>query len=237
MRFLLAAAVVLVFGVAHEAGTLQARQGSALDRPVAATHVWCEPGPGPECLWQLASQLDWPVGLQYADVRRGDVAPATSFRFEVPATTVRALLTQFVRDNPQYEWRVVDDIGVVRPRAAWDDEKDVLNQRAEAFDLPSVTLGEGALYLGKVGGFKGMASRQNQPIEKDEPARCAIHFGGGSVLQAVNAVARAFGDSAWKVEPMRERSKVLVFGQVVSTRDEIVQTLSIFGPRAGTAGR
>ncbi len=222
MRLVVAIAIVLVLGVAGDARMRQV-QTSSLDRPVPNTVLSCKPQP--ECVWQMAILLGLPLGFQsskLADSAAGS-APADSGRFRAPTDaapatiTAREILTKFVPSDTGYEWRDMDGIAVVRPRSAWDDGGDILNQRVEAFDWLDVQLYQAMGRLADIGRFAG--GKSSGPA-KDDSRFYTVHFNGGSVLQAINAVARVVGDMAWRVEPVPLPSTRRKAGQTTSTPGE-----------------
>ena len=115
-------------------------------------------------------------------------------RLQVPATTMRDFLNDFVQANPRYEWREIDGYAVLRLQSAWGDRDDILDRPVAAFDLVDARLDDalGAIYklvrLDLGGGFGPFSD-----FELDQPDRFSVHFAGGSLLEALTAAERALG--------------------------------------------
>lgn len=112
VAFLLASAVVTLWAATQE------RQASSLDRAIPATNLSCDGGV--DCIWMLAFRFDLPLGIEVDDARSGGTPLGNNrSRLQVPATTMRDFLNDFVQANPRYEWREIDGYAVLRLQSAW----------------------------------------------------------------------------------------------------------------------
>jgi hypothetical protein len=92
---------------------------------------------------------------------------------------------------PDYEWREMDGVAVVRPKEAWDDRENVLNLPADPFHLSNQQLWDildGAVLSvrPRLQPVRNTWRASGRPI--DVPV--SISFRGGTFLQALNEVVR-----------------------------------------------
>jgi hypothetical protein len=179
----------------------QDQQASTLDRVLPAIEAKCEPGP--ECLWRIAERDHIPLGVEF----ERDSTPGDRLPFSGPALSVKTFLDRFVETHPSYEWRQMDRGVVVRPRAAWRGQESVLNRPVQAFHVADVTLPEFFQLLDTPDRIRHFSSEMLIPGD-ERRRRVTLDFDGGSLLDAINTVARAYDyNVAWKVEYRRVDSR------------------------------
>jgi hypothetical protein len=72
--------------------------------------------------------------------------------------TVRAALDTLMGLAPNYRWKEMDDVAVVRPVASWTDARNALNLQVQPFSIDSGTASEALAMILKI-------TAQNRPIE------------------------------------------------------------------------
>ena len=140
-----------------------------------------------EMLRSLAQTARMPIGVQLA--RPGDSlsVPGSGLREVSSRGDALAWMT-----GEGYEGRIVDSILVIRPKAAWDDPQDVLNEPVPPLRLDRETLPDvmqdvtGRLY-GR-GGSPPAAT-----------GRLTGAFSGGCILDLMAFATRLDGRSIWVV--------------------------------------
>ena len=116
-----------------------------------------------------------PVGLTY------DLSDRTT-------VTARETLDQLVALVPEYAWKDMDGVAVVRPRKAWADSSNALNARMAAFRFADTTLSE------------TMAALLRLPAREShlDTQHFTLAFNGGTVAEALNALVRTRGHVGWQ---------------------------------------
>ncbi len=180
------------------------------DTPV---HVFGPPTPhaGYLTVRELTGAAHLVVGFEESAERQ---APLSDRRAEshsgqsVLGGTVRDALDRFVQMNPRYEWREMNGVPVIRPRAAWTDPRDPLNQRVETFsclnaDWHSVLL--------------DIAHLMNPSIVRPAsgpPAggwNLTLNIDGATILEILNHAVRSDGHLSWWLR-CRESNGSVEFG-------------------------
>ena len=101
----------------------------------------------PRCAWAALSYVGVPAVLELLE-RQPERDLTSSTPLEYGGKKIRDLLDAAVAADPRYEWREVEGIPVLRPKAAWDDKSDVLNQRLESpFVLSDADVGLAAMQV------------------------------------------------------------------------------------------
>ena len=112
--------------------------------------------------------------------------------------TARQALDHLVAIVPAYRWHEVEGVIVVRPKEAWDDPRNPLNLPTPPFEVSN----------GHSHGVLGTILRTVRPplliphvrvpsVSISRPV--SVSFPGGTLLDALNALVRAHGDSEWQV--------------------------------------
>jgi hypothetical protein len=199
--FALAAALVVASG--RQEGVSHA----PLDQPLTATdHVIYAPAgdlatPSDASEIGLLSRIFRAAGAPFGfetderNQRPTSGAPVEPHIFA--ARTLREALDSFVKLDPRYEWRDANGVIVVRARAAWMDPRDALNQPVHDIDWSE---------LDPVAAFNHVARLlypdAHDPFEGLLPMgarRFDVRLRQGTVLDVLNAAARADGELGWIV--------------------------------------
>jgi hypothetical protein len=197
--------------LAAAAGALAAPrtpQTSPLDQPLASSsHIIYAPA-GDLVAPSDASELGLlsrvfraagvPFGFEADEAAPRETTGAPVEAHDVTARTLREALDGFVRMDPRYEWRDVQGVFVVRTRAAWSDARDALNRPVRDVDwtdLDPIALFNRVARLlypdAPRDPFEGMLLSRARPF--------AVQLRQGTVLDVLNAAARADGQLGWAV--------------------------------------
>lgn len=188
-----------------------------LDAPLRGEVRVTDPARQPPCsLWTSLEQLARHAGVRLGFEQTLDCRPATWTRqpYEHPAApldglSVRAAFDRLLAHRPDYQWTVVDGVVLVRPRAAWTNGS-VLNRPVGAFAATGrhphhvlhtvLQATRPSLFREHVDAQLSSYGRRRDEPEAVAPidAPIAVTFGGGTVIDALNAVTRTFGGS-WEV--------------------------------------
>jgi hypothetical protein len=99
---------------------------------------------------------------------------------------------------------------VVRPKAAWDDPSDPINRAALAFHIENGSLTE-AVHLLLNSTRPSLAAAHTdlavpaRPIDRPFSAT----FAGGTMLEALNTIARAHRDAKWQAQYLDGRPTLI----------------------------
>jgi hypothetical protein len=119
--------------------------------------------------------------------------------------TVAEWLEKAQAADASYEWRNMDGVIVWRTPAQWRDPDDVLNRSIGAIELTDVTVDEALTAV--------CMPPRSFPRQKPLPsARFSLRFRGGTLLEAINAVVRAYGDFTWFVTIMPDQTPARLAG-------------------------
>jgi hypothetical protein len=158
-------------------------------------------------LARLARKNPMLVGLERAPGCEANTYPTldlsdAEFLNGVP---LRAVLDRLVALVPDYSWREVDGVAVVRPASAWTDTKNLLSEHVPAF--------RGFLDASVPHLMNAVFHRPDNP-----PNRRAIAdkqtfpatFAGGTLLEGLNALVRSAHRPATSVEWTFKQSDEMV---------------------------
>jgi hypothetical protein len=213
------AALFLVVALAAGAG---AQEPFSLDAPVENFQL---PRSIPPCgittaLARLARKNPMLVGLERAPGCEANKYPTLDLSDaellnDVP---LRAVLDRRVALVPDYSWRDVDGVAVVRPASAWTDTKGLLAAPVPAFHGP---YDHSVPHV-----MNAVLHRPDNPPDKRTMADKQLlgpgEFAGGTLVQALNALIRSTHSPAMSGEWTFEQS-----GQMVDI--EILQLAELVG--------
>lgn len=185
---------------------------AALDVPVRGQARVAAPDPARPCnLWRTAEEIARFVGVRVGFENTPDCAPGGHERraygpaIDLRGMTPRAVFDQIVQARPEFAWRPIDNVIVLRPKAAWHDPANVLHRPVARFTVaklhPHLVLHE-VLLAAQPSLFIAHEHAQLSALGRriDDPAATglidvpiSVRFTGGTLLQALNAVAKPFG--------------------------------------------
>lgn len=147
-------------------------------------------GPYPSAIHQLATATKVPMGIEFLGPRD----PALTGSITATGRTLRDVLDAIVAVDPQYEWREMHGVIVVRPAAAWRDPDNLLFRLVPPVQLTEVLPGEA---VGRVARELGHPS----PLTMPRGALISLNQPQGTLLDLVNALIRAHGEMMWDLTP------------------------------------
>jgi hypothetical protein len=137
----------LIVALAQSVG---ARNVSKLDAPVGGAFRIDNPlGRSPcgfwNALYQLARRAHVLVGFENTPdcwpSGGGTLAPGEG-ALDLTGMTARQALDHLVALNSTYRWQEIDGVAVIRPIAAWDDPRNMLNRPTAAFNVANAHVHE-----------------------------------------------------------------------------------------------
>jgi hypothetical protein len=115
-------------------------------------------------------------------------------------TSAREALNQLMLAMPQFAWKDVDGVVVVRPTVAWENPDDLLNHPVGAFtvtDVPADRVLHSVLQEAMPSLFKEHEDVPHHGVMADR--MLTVRFHGGTLLEALNEVVRAHGSAEWQI--------------------------------------
>lgn len=155
---------------------------------------------------QLARQARWRVGFEATSrchpgrktLEAGD--GAVTFEGMSPIEALDGLLQL----SPQFRWREIGGVVVIRPKLAWDDPNNVLNRAVGQFSVSKVhphfavhAALEAALPSLLIPHTELVAVAMGKPLLAHADG-VAVEFDGGTLLEALNAIVGSF-EGMWQV--------------------------------------
>jgi hypothetical protein len=170
-------------------------QQPRLDEPLAAIQITDPRGLHPCAIGMVVDQIARAGGLLAGFENeagcipspRSDVSRAGSGAEVLVDISPRHALQLLMAVAPAFEWRVIDGVVIVRPKAAWDDAADLLNHDVRPFTVANEGMRQAVDTMLQAMGPRVFipqvhVPRPARPI--DQPINVA--FSGGTMLEAVN---------------------------------------------------
>jgi len=159
---------------------------------------------------QIAHRFNALMGIEEP---RGCDSPAwhgrDSPRGIVGTMSLRTAMDELVARAPAYRWRAIGDVVVLRPRAAWDDLRNPLDQTTREFNARGVSL-RGALHL-LLDDPQAPQFFEHTDLPatlREDRSHLSVSFPGGTILQALNSIIRAHGSATWRLGYSRNHAVV-----------------------------
>jgi hypothetical protein len=171
-------------------------QQSTLDRPLQTTLAPLAPLGDRETIMiprMILKSAKVPVGFEQA----GPLPPSNGLRTPQPIAgmTMRQVLDLIIGLDPRYTWREVDGVAVVRPSTAWNDPDDTLNRRVQNIHWTAVNARQTLDRLTSV--VFDTPPATVKPTATGNPSTFAVDIADGTVIQVLNAAAKAGGLFWW----------------------------------------
>ena len=229
---------ILVLTLAFPASLRPASSQDFLD-PLAVRMPDDATGVDVTAIVAIATRLGVPVGFEEPnalDERVSNVfrvrtreAPIVSVRprpLDVRGVTLGQALDAAVAVDRTYAWRAMDGVVVIRPVSAWSDSSHPLLTPAAPLRLEAVPISE---LVGAVRQVIDHNASARVPPRDAEPS-VSLAFGGGTLLDLLNAAARA-GGIGWRLSSSSS-TILLDGGRAVEVREP---GLSLGASAAGEA--
>jgi hypothetical protein len=140
----------------------------------------------------------WPGSCQVKPRRPEDNVEWLTLR----GLSAREALNKLIELDPRYRWSETEGVIVVRPLAAWTDPDHFLHRTVASFSVHDLHLG-GALHtvINAIGPFQIPVDFVEQFARRTPQADrpLSVDLGATSIIDALSAVVRAHGASAWIV--------------------------------------
>lgn len=201
MRFTSLALLIVALG-----STIAAGSPSKLDVPIPQHFAVLNPE-GPcnfgTAVDQVAMTAGVPVGLEYTrDCSLSSRSKAAKLSaIDLTGMTARQALDHLVTLVPDYRWKELDGIAVVRPTDAWDDRENVLNRRTPPFEVTNAPLRDvldivlrgvtPSLYFARPDWGRAVGRAIDRPV--------SVVFPGGTMMEALNVVMKAESGATWEL--------------------------------------
>ncbi|MEZ5291141.1 MAG: hypothetical protein R2745_08670 [Vicinamibacterales bacterium] len=199
---------------AGSVGVLPAGQASSIDVPVGELRV--HGLDAADCdIWRTVEHVARFSGVRVGFEHARNCAPDGRSRsaagqvLTMDGWTPRQAFDYVVQQRPAFSWRLVEDVVVIRPDTAWSEPGNVLDRPVAPFDLrhepPHLALhallaaARPSLYLDHADARTSYASPaplRAPAVSIDTPID--VRFRGGTLLQALNAVAKPSG-ATWEL--------------------------------------
>jgi hypothetical protein len=123
---------------------------------------------------------------------------ATDNRIDVlTGMSMREAMDYVVALMPEYSWKAIDGVAIVRPKAAWNNPTSPLNAPTNAFSAANVPLNDVVHMLLDAASLA--VPHEDVPKHRPIDRSITVAFPGGTMLEALNAVARAHGNTQWQL--------------------------------------
>jgi hypothetical protein len=189
------------------AGPVSAQHPTGLDATIAGPSVIRRPATACDLaasIDQLARTIQMAFGVE-AEGCRGRTfrerdaseCGAACETIDLTGRSGRTVLDQLVEILPDYEWRELDGVIVVRRRAAWHDATNVLHRQVGPVTMHGTAGGivDAVLNAATPSLVQPYQRVPGADIEPPFP----IAFAGGTFLDALNAVVRGHSRAGWEL--------------------------------------
>jgi hypothetical protein len=141
---------------------------------------------GPECIGK--SDMARAAGGWLVDQRFSTAGDTT----DLAGSTFRQALDRLVALAPDYRWKEMNGVAVVRPVTAWDDPADGLNRQIAPFNIMGERLGGAVnIMLGRTVSYSN--------AERINAISASLTFSGGTLLDALGALTQSYHAGGWDV--------------------------------------
>ena len=125
--------------------------------------------------------------------------------------SVRQALDHLMTLMPMYSWKEMNGVIVVRPKAAWDDPGNPLNLPTNSFEATNERPDE-VLHTA-LQAVRPSLFFPHEDVPRPDGAitrPVTVSFSGGTMLEALNAIARAHGGLEWQLGYPRSLAVITV---------------------------
>jgi hypothetical protein len=193
--------------VAALAETVTAQNTSKLDDAIAGECRIANPRSMHPCdagvaVDQLARHANVLVGFENTpDCRPSGRARSPGAANEIlTGISARQAFDHLMTSMPQYSWKEMNGVVVVRPKAAWENPRNPLNLPTSRFEATDQRV-DNVLHTVLHAVTPSMFIPHQHVPRPDAPSNRLVDvtFSGGTMLDALNAVVRAHGDLEWQL--------------------------------------
>ena len=143
-----------------------------------------------EALWRIAVATHTRVGFQsIGRTRHVRLKESTTPELLDVSHAVDAVVTE----DPRYEWHLVGETAVIRPREAWTDPADPLNRRVPPTQLTNETTNRVFLRLSNLIFYNQFTPKYDTLLG----ISVSFQMKAGTVVDALNQLAEQAGQVMW----------------------------------------
>jgi hypothetical protein len=142
-----------------------------------------------ETLWRIAATTHTRVGFQSIGRTRHSQLKES---IDQERLDVSRAVDAAVAADPRYEWHMVGDTAVIRPREAWTDPADPLNH-----PVPAVQLTNDSTNRVLVGLSNLIFYNQFTPAHNANGSPVSFQLKAGTIVDALNQLAEQAGQVMW----------------------------------------
>jgi hypothetical protein len=153
---------------------------------------------------QIGGAINVPVGFENNRecwlTLRGKPGFDSAHTEDVGGMSARQVLDHLMTFMPEHSWRELSGVIVVRPKSAWNDPRNVLNSRTASFEATNQPLDDVLHTLLNAVRPKVLVPHQDVPrTERPIDRPVTVAFRGGTMLEAVNEIARTRAGVHWQL--------------------------------------
>lgn len=150
-----------------------------------------------DALWRIAVNSRVPIGFESVDE-----AMKPAYRVDASQALYGGTLTEALNAvlsvDERYEWRVIDDMVVVRPKTACTDPADPLNFQVRNLEFTNVTVGSALFRLQR------LINNSGREFDGAPAAdRFSMRVDSGTVLHVLNQLTKAAENVMWLADHRR----------------------------------
>ena len=149
----------------------------------------------------IARKLRIPAGIENLPGCTFSEKPPNGDSIPLRAMTVADAMNTLVGADARYYWTESDGVIVVRPLAAWTDARHFLHVTTNPLHLDKANIGEAL--SAAVAALLTRPDRGQSALIASGVEEITLDTGPLSVVEALNAIVRANGNSYWRVEYCR----------------------------------
>lgn len=212
MRFAL---VAVVFAV--PVGMWAAQHRPTLDTPVPGEFRITDPRSINAChvgavVAQVARQTGMPAGFESTSDcwLSPQIFDSGNNAEVIKSMSPRQILNRLMTLMPNYSWREMDGVAVVRPNGAWDDPANLLNLPARPVRVFKMPLNEALHAVLQAATPTVFLPHEDVAPRREIDRPITFNFRGGTVLEGLNALVRARRDVEWQVGYTTDRATVVL---------------------------
>jgi hypothetical protein len=129
---------------------------------------------------------------------------------------------------PMYAWKEMNGVVVVRPKAAWDNPRDLLNLPTNPFDATNARVDDVLHVLLHAVTPSVFIPHEDVPRPQGPINRpVAVVFSGGTMLDALNAIARAHGGIGWQLGYPSRHNAVITLNTLEFSGDSVIAPVAV----------
>jgi hypothetical protein len=160
---------------------------------------------------RIAESLSVPFGLELVPEpcgEKGKTYPDREDEIVLTGMSVSRAFDRLVEVDDRYVWSEADGVLVLRPGVSWFDSDHFLNRKISLFRVKDGRIWAAmAAVHSALGGVRGPADEVWPARTPQSNRTFSVSLGATTVVDALNAVARAHGSLRWTVEYCKPQAR------------------------------